>query len=428
MLRKPRRARWLHACLSYLLLFAIAQASSLAQKAEEPKKKDDPERRQAYELLDQGKFVDAMPLFEKLVADHPSDMAVREGWAWCVLQHAATLSDVEARKKARVRARTIALQAKELGDNSQILQTMLETPEDGSEAKFSDRKEVDDAMKVAEGDFARGDLDKAREGYLRVLLLEPGNYNAALFIGDVYFKQHVYGSAGEWFARAIQIDPNKETAYRYWGDALVAMGKEDDARGKFIDAIVAEPYQRRSWQGLENWLKRNKVELKNVRLNDKSLVTVKDDKNINITIDENSFKKKNDPNGLAWMTYGLNQALWKGDRFKKEFPTEPKYRRTLKEEADSLSVMIAVLKEQKDYKKKSKDLDPSLQSLIKIQEAGFLEPFVLFNRADTEIAQDYEPYRNANRGTVRGYLDAFMVPQAAEPADKQLPQAATSPK
>lgn len=410
MLRKRDASPWLHVWLCFLLLLAVTQLTR-AQTTEDSKKKDDPERQQAYELFQQGKFVSAMPLFEKLVADHPSDLVVREGWAWCMFQYSATLSDGEQRKQARARARAIAVQAKELGDNSQLLQTMLETPEDGSEDTFSDRKEIDEAMKAAEADFARGELDKAREGYLRVLLMSPDNHEAALFIGDVYFKQQVYGSAGEWFSRAIQIEPNRETAYRYWGDALAAMGKEDDARAKFIDAIVAEPYARRSWQGLENWLKRNKVELNHVRLREGATVTAKDEKNINITIDDSTFKKKNDPNGLAWVSYSLSRASWQGDKFKKEFPKEPKYRRTLKEEADSLNLMITVLKEQKDYDKRFKDLDPSLQSLIKIQEAGCLDPFVLLNRADDGIAQDYDPYRASNRDKIRLYLDEFVVPK-----------------
>jgi len=320
-----------------------------------------------------------------------------------------TLVDPEQRKKARARARTIAVQARDLGDTSQLLQTMLEQPADGSAPAFSDRKEVDEAIKAAEADFVRGELDKAREGYLRALLLEPQNYDASLFIGDVYFKQHVYGSAGEWFSRAIQVDPNRETAYRYWGDALAAMGKQDDARAKFIEAVVADPYNRTSWVGLINWLQRNKLEMNNVRLNDRVAVTEKDEKNINMTLD--SSLGKDDPNAVAWVAYGLGRASWRGDRFKKEFPNEPKYRHTLREEADSLRLMITVLKEQKNYAKKLKDLDPSLQSLIKLQEVGFLEPFVLLNRADGEIAKDYAPYRAANRDNIRRYLDDFVVPK-----------------
>jgi tetratricopeptide (TPR) repeat protein len=296
-----------------------------------------------------------------------------------------------------------------LGDNSQLLASMLEQPEDGSIAKFSDRKEVDEAIKTAEADFARGDLDKAREGYLRALLLDPSNYDAALFVGDVYFKQKVYGSAGQWFARAIEIEPNRETAYRYWGDALAAMGNEDDARSKFIDAIVAEPYDRSSWVGLTNWLQRNNVVINNVRLKDGAAVTQKDARDVTLTLD--SSLGEDDPNSLAWMTYGMARASWRGEKYQKEFPNEPKYRRTMKEETESLGLMITVLKEQKNYKKELKKLDASLQEMIKIQEAGLLEPFVLINRADAEIAQDYEAYRAAHRDNIRRYLDTFVVPR-----------------
>ena len=401
------------------LFLVLVQAAAGAQTSSTPEKtpKEDPARQHAEELYSQGKFVDAMPLFEALAADHPSDVAIHERWAWCVFQYAGTLPDPQQRKNARARARKIAVVAKGLGDDSQILQLMLEQPEDGgSDTSFSDNKEVDATMKQAEADFSRGELDKARDGYMRVVLMDPNNYAAALFIGDVYFKQHVQGSAGEWYSRAIQIDPNRETAYRYWGDSLAALGKEDEARSKFIDAIVAEPYNRRSWMELQNWLKRNKVDLNNVRLKDGAAVAAKDDKNISITIDEGSFKKKNDPNSLAWMTYGMIRASWQGDTFKKEFPNEPKYRRTLKEESDCLGLMITVLKEQKDYQKRFKDLDPSLQSLIKIQEAGLLEPFVLINRADTDITQDYPAYRAAHRDIIRRYLDEIVVPKTPAPA------------
>ena len=248
----------------------------------------------------------------------------------------------------------------------------------------------------------------------RALLMDPNNYAAALFIGDVYFKQHTYGSAGEWFARAIQIDPNRETAYRYWCDALVAMGKEDEARSKFIDGIVADPYTRRSWTGLQNWLQRNKVELNNVKLKDRSSVTVKDGKNINLTLD--SSLAKDDPDAQAWMSYGLDRAAWHTEESEKESPKIPRDRRTLQEEAHALNFMITVLKEQKDYEKRLAKLDPSLQALIKIQKAGFLDPFVLLNRADAGIAQDYPAYRAANRDKIRSYLDDFMVPKTPSPA------------
>lgn len=386
----------------FFTAFVIAQTTANTHPVE------DSIRTQAFDLYKHGRFVDAMPLFEQLSADNPKDVALKEGLAWCVMQYAGTLTDTSMRKQARVRARKLAIEAKAMGDNSQILQILLQLPEDGSGPTFSQRKDVDDAMKAAEASFSRGDFDKAIEGYQEVLKLDPDSYAATLFLGDVYFKQNSYDKAGEWFAKAIQLDPNRETAYRYWGDALSHAGKNDEARTKYIEAIVADPYNQTSWMGLSNWLHRNNLGLNNVRLKDASSVTSKDDSHINITL--SSSLGKDDPNGIAWMTYGIARAGWRGDKFKKGFPNEPQYRRSMKEESDSLSLMITVLKEQKDYKKEFKKLDPSLQALIKIQDLGFLDAFVLLNRADADIAKDYVPYRDAHRDIIQRYLSEYVVP------------------
>jgi tetratricopeptide (TPR) repeat protein len=403
---------WLAGCALLLIVLSgpfLSAQSALAQTAP----KDDPERQHALELYHSGKFVEAMPFLEKLAVDHPDDGTVKESWAFSVMAYAATLSDPELRKKARIRARGIALQAKQLTGTGSLLQVVIDMPEDGADPQFSDRKEVDEVMKAAEADFVRGDFDKARDGYVHALLLDPKNYGAALFIGDVYFKQHLNGSAGEWFARAVQIDPDRETAYRYWGDALSDLGKLAEAREKYIQAILADPYNQRPWVGLSRWTQRTKLPLNWVRLQDKSAVTQKDEKNVNITLD-NSLKK-DDPNMTAWLTYGIGRASWHTDKFKKEFPNEIKYRRTMREEADSLHLMVTVLLEQKDFEKKKKELDPTLLQLVQIDQAGFIEPFALLNRADNEIVQDYSAYRSDHREKIYRYLDEFVVPKAPSP-------------
>jgi len=377
--------------------------------------KDDAARQHAFELYDSGKFVEAMPLLEDYSANHPSDIVVKERLGFATLAYAASLKDSELRKKTRVRARYIALEAKKLGDNSGLLQVILDVPEDGSEPSFSNRKEVDDVMKAAEADFVRGDMENARDGYLRALVLDPKNYEAALFIGDVYFKQHIYGSAGEWFAKAIEIDPNRETSYRYWGDALSAMGKAAEARDRYIQAVIAEPYNNnRSWMGLSQWAQREKVNLNWVRLQDKSQVVRKDDKTTNITLDADSLKKKDDPSGSAWMIYAMNRALWQGDKFKKEFPAESSYRHTMREEVDCLHLMVTVMTEQKDFDDKKKNLDPALLQLVQLDKSGLIEPFALLNRADNGIAMDYGAYRSAHRDTLYRYFDEFVVPKAPQ--------------
>ena len=113
-----------------------------------PAQGSDPEqeRHAAFQAYEQGKMVDAMPLLEALSAKYPSDILVKERWAFATLVYSATLTDADQRKKTRVRARNIALDAQKLGDNSPLLQNALDVPEDGSEPLFSSRPEVDAAM------------------------------------------------------------------------------------------------------------------------------------------------------------------------------------------------------------------------------------------------------------------------------------------
>jgi tetratricopeptide (TPR) repeat protein len=408
----PRK--FLPSALICLALVTVAVA--------EDQPKSNPKRDRAFELYRQGKMVNAMPLFEELSVDNPKDVAVIESWGASVLGYAQTLSDVELRKKARVRARSILLKAQALGDNSDLLQTLLrDLPEDGSFSTFSDKKDVDQAMQQAEADFARGDLEKARQGYMRAHLLDPKQYYAALFIGDTYFKQHQLAFAGEWFSQAGTINPNIETAYRYWGDALLDEGKLDEARSKYIDAIVADPYNANSWNGLKNWLGRTKLTANWLKLKDGVEVEIKAGGNTNVNVDSSL------PGGLsaAWLMYGMNRSLWMSEKFKKEFPKETAYRHSLLEETESLSMLLEGLKNANDTEdgKKLKKNDAhagafsDFEILANVHKAGFLEPFVLLNRADDGIAQDYPAYRDANRDKVRRYLDEFVVPKTPPRAE-----------
>jgi tetratricopeptide (TPR) repeat protein len=367
-----------------------------------------PERDHAFELYKQGNLVGAMPLLEELSADNPKDVAVLESWGFSVLGYAQTLDDLDLRKKARAHAYGILTKAQSLGDNSDLLQVILRSlPSDGSFPAYSQKKDVDAAMQEAEADFARGDLDKAREGYMRAYLLDPTQYFAALFMGDAYFKQHQPVFAGEWFFNAIKINPDIETAHRYWGDALLGQGKLDEARTQYIEAIVADPYNGTSWVGLKNWATQTKLQPNWLKLKDRVAVEVKDGKT-NVTLD--SSLTKDDPAMGGWLIYGITRASWMKDKFAEQHPSESGYRHSLPEETEALHLFIAVVKESAE--KGKRDLSGTdLGTLVAIEQAGLLEPFILLNRADNGVAKDYEGYRTANRDKVRRYLDEFVVPK-----------------
>ena len=400
-----QRSKW-KACI----LVTMAMLCSLPAFAQtESKQAEDPARQKAFRVYDSGKYVEAMTLLEKYVDEHPDDLVAKERWAYSVLQYASTLPKADDRKKARARAHALGVELKAAHDQSDILQILLAIPEDGSEGSFSSRKDVDEAIKAAEADFSRGNYEKALAGYGKVLTLDPSNYEAVVFSGDVYFRRKEYAKASQWFARAVKIDPNRESAYRYWGDALTSLAKNADARGKFIDAVVAEPYSKTSWMGLRQWADRNKLKLNIVVLKDKPSVSTQG-KESTVSLDPKAMS--NETAAAAWTAYSGLRLTWQKEKFSKEFPNESAYRHSLQEEAEALEAMAKTIAIDAKEQNKAKDIDPALLALVQIDQSGFLDPFVLLNRADKEIARDYPAYRDTHRDVLRRYLDEYVVPKA----------------
>jgi tetratricopeptide (TPR) repeat protein len=369
---------------------------------------DNPDRQRAFQLYKDAKYVEALPLFEKLATAHPDDRDVLETYGMLVLTQTAYLKDAAARKQARARGRELLLKAQKLGADNLLLKAMLEeVPIDGGDdTAFSTKKEVDEAMREGEGAFASGNFPKAIEMYQRALLLDPKLYEAALFTGDVYFKTADQPKAGEWFARAVAINPDRETAYRYWGDSLMKQGKVTEAGEKFVEAFIAEPYNRLARAGLVNWGERVNVKLAHPRVKVPTDVKSKD-KNTTITFDANILNKDDKKNGAAaaWMAYGIIRASWQSE-FAKQYPNEKTYRHSLKEEAAALRGAIEAVQNQKVDPKNE---DPSLQILRKLNKEGLLEAFILLALPDAGIANDFPAYRKTNIEDLRRYVKLYVM-------------------
>lgn len=230
-------------CVAVFLLL-VCLGSTVAAAA--PRTQDDAERKRAFQLFKDGKYVDALPLFEKLASTAPDDSQVIETLGFLVFTQSGFLKDPEALKQARLRGRGLLARAQKMGANDDFLKAMLAAvPEGGGDdTTFSTRKEVEDAMRKGEAAFAKGNYDEAIKSYQLALLFDPNQYEAALFTGDVYYKSDRQDKAGDWFQRAIAINPDRETAYRYWGDSLMKQGKMNEARDQFIEAFIADPYNR----------------------------------------------------------------------------------------------------------------------------------------------------------------------------------------
>ncbi len=373
---------------------------------------DPSERQRALELYEANNLVAALPLLERVAAANPNDPAVLSRLGFALYANSVDVKDPAQRQKMRERARTTLLHSQSLGDNSNLTRMALDalSAPDGTQVPFSNIKAAELAIREGEAAFVRGDLDKAIAAYKRALESDPQLYDAALYAGDAAYKEannstdaqyrsDHFDAAGVWFAKAIAINPDRETAYRYWGDALDAQGKINEARDKFVDAIVAQPYTRNSFVGLTQWAGRHKVALGHPKIEPPNSTRTENGKTT-LSIDPKTLNSNDGSNN--WLMYDLTRIAWSKADFLKNYPEEKVYRHSLKEETAALR-MVAESAARDLKSGKVKSLEGSLDNLIKLNDKGLLEAFVLFARPDEGIVRDYVAYRRDNREKLRRY-------------------------
>ncbi len=388
--------------------FVVASVFSVTAQTQNPA-----ERQRAIDVYESQNLVAALPLLEKVALAYPNDPAVLSRLGFTLYATSTDEKDANKRAQMRQRALTTLRKSRSLGDTSNLTSIALEALEnpDSSQVPFSQKQAAEAAIREGEAAFMRGDMDKAIAAYKRALEADPHLYSAALYAGDSEFKKAMnstdpqfrnehFDAAGVWFGKAIAINPDAETAYRYWGDALDAQGKTSEALAKFVDAIVAEPYSgQRAYVGLMQWGQRHKVQVGHPHIEPPNSTTTQGNKTT-LNIDPRTLDSKDGSN--EWLMYDLTRMAWQKGDFAKNYPNEQAYRHSLKEEAAALRMVAEACA--KDVKSgKVKTLEPSLETLVKLNEGGLLEAFILFARPDQGIARDYAAYRATNRDKLRRY-------------------------
>ncbi|MDQ3801721.1 MAG: tetratricopeptide repeat protein [Acidobacteriota bacterium] len=279
---------------------------------------------------------------------------------------------------------------------------ILSAPESGviDDGKYSKNKEAENLMNEGESYFRQGDFEEALNAYQKALKLDPNLYEAALFSGDAYVQTGSYDDAEAWYQKAIAINPNRETAYRCSAKPLMEQERYDLARDRFIEAYIVEPYNRFPVAGLIEWAQTTNtgilhpaIDVPEIKYDEKG--NARSSLNINPAAEDGS---------AAWLAYVATRELWHREKYAKTFPKQKNYRRTLAEEAEALRGVIRAFKE-----KKAKNPNERLSLLSKLNDEGFLEPFILLALPDEGVAQDYPEYLKQNRDRLRQYVLKYVI-------------------
>jgi tetratricopeptide (TPR) repeat protein len=370
-------------------------------------------RQKAVVLFGEGKRLEALPLLDELVQENPEDAELLVNLGASLVEHAATLTDRDAAAKERFRARDLIQKAWELGNASPLAENLRQLlrnlPANGA-IEFSGNPAVERVMEVGEAAFARRNFEAALTAYAKALELEPTNYSAALFTANTYDRENDFARASQWYERTMRLNPDIETAFRYYADMLARQGNMAKARSMLIRAAIAEPYNKIVWREIRAWALINNTAFKLVYLPIPRVAK-----------DDDSVQASGQPRQLlpAWRSYHAVIADWrKGGKFQKQFPQEAVYRHSLPEESEALTAAATVLQTLRQDEKSAELLADNTVAglLLKLHEADLIDPYVLFSLGDDGIARDYEAYRAANRDKLEDYMDKFVMPPA--PAGK----------
>jgi len=364
-------------------------------------------KRQATAQLKENKYTEALPILEKIAAAEPNDGETQFFLAFALIGQATNTKDNAARKALRIRARQAFVKAKALNyDEPKIDAMILGLPEDGSDSPgFTSNAKANQLMEEGEALFSQGKPDEALKKYQEALELDPKLYSAALFSGDIYLQKEDYAKAEIWYQKAIAIDPDKETAYRYSATPLMKQRKIDEARDRYIEAFISEPYNRFARGGLIQWGQATQTSLAHPEITIPTNVTFDDKGDAKINLDASALLGGKDDGSFAWISYGATRSTWRKEKFAKTFPNEKTYRHSLAEEADALRSVLSVA----TADKKDKKLSPSLTRLKKLDEEGLLESYMLLAQPDEGIAQDHPAYLKQNREKLRRYMLQYVV-------------------
>jgi tetratricopeptide (TPR) repeat protein len=349
----------------------------------------------ALTLYQQQRYSEAVPYMAMLVEAAPDAAEIRFAYAVSLLGKSKQVSNTEEAKQLSAKALEQFVKAKELGHKGAEIDAFISllsgkavARSDGGE--WSPNKDANKSMVEAENYFAQSRYDEAIKRYEKALKSDPTIYRAALGGGDAFTAKGDWTNAEKWYQRAIAIDPNRETGYRYSGTPLMKQQKYDLARERYIEALITEPYNDMSRRGIGQW-----AQVTGAKLGHPS-----------IPIPEVTFDLRG--NAIAtsasgpWLAYIKTREAWKKDRFAKSFPKEATYRHSLPEEAEALRAVISAAAEQKTT-------DPQLQMLIKMDADGVLEAFILMAVADEGIAADHPEFLKNNRPKLRRYVADYVI-------------------
>ncbi|WNG57694.1 tetratricopeptide repeat protein [Archangium gephyra] len=242
---------------------------------------------------------------------------------------------------------------------------------------------------------------EAEKLYAQALEKEPGNYLAALNLGDAALFSGDPKTAFTRYERAARINPDDHRSYFYRGTALVHPDRMAEARDMYAWALTLRPEHPYVTHALDQNADTLGIRLQPRVLRPRALARV-EGKGVSVHIDPES----------PWFAYGLCKALWLGEESHREEMTgERDYHPTNIEELECLGLLGAVYAR---FQEEGKPKDPALERFMHIVEDGYGKELILYEvlaRQAPHVVLTLEPEA---RERLHQYVLRYVMPLEGE--------------
>jgi len=239
---------------------------------------------------------------------------------------------------------------------------------------------------ISEGEahFQRGEYEAAAERYQAALSRSPRCYVALMYLGDCAWKRNDPQLALVLYDKAIALNPDAFLLHYFRGDALLAIGRNAEARKSYVQALVLRPRRPSVLNNLKHAAGRLGI-------------VVRDEPFLpHAALSQNGDHLEIDFDDGPWRAYALCKAesrLQQHDQW------------SVAEEETCFHALLEA------YHNAGSAPDPTLDRLGRIANDGLLAAFIVY-----EIASRISPdvtllLADAQRGEVRRYVEHYVVQQ-----------------
>lgn len=239
---------------------------------------------------------------------------------------------------------------------------------------------------------------EAEKLYAQALAKEPGNYLAALNLGDAALFAGDAKTALTRYERAARLNPDDHRSYFYRGTAFLKLDRMDEARDMYAWALTLRPEHPLVMQALGNNAGALGIRVRPRVLKPRALARAEGN-GISVQLDVQS----------PWFVYGLCKALWLGEESHREEMTgEREYRPTNIEELECLSLLGAVYER---FQEEGKPKDPALERFVRIVEEGYGKELILYEVLARQAPHVVLTLSSEARERLHEYVLRYVVPR-----------------